>query len=355
MRHFAGFQRLVAALPLCAVALGACGGGGGGDGGPPPETLYVRRSGDDGNDGATPDTAYRSIARAVQDAVPGQTIIVGPGTYTVPRSFPFNAIDIEDINGEELILVADRQGSMSNDQPGEVIVDARSGFGIRVSRSSNVTIQGFQFVRARGGQENAAIQVRSNSSGITIRDCVFELNRDAIRVEGSAGVTIFNNLFFDNNRAVRLNGADDVAILSNTIANNDARGISFGGSAGLSVRNNILQDNSNRNIEADDTGSASTYEGDFNLIFSTRRNTEPADTVSPSTLIGENVVGENALFVDADRGDFHLTESSPAIDAGGSIDGLLLQSLFGLSTTPDGAADRPPIDLGYHFPEALEN
>jgi parallel beta-helix repeat protein len=354
MRHFAGFQRLVAALPLCALAIVACGGGGGGDGAPPPETLYVRQNGNDGNDGATPDTAYRSIARAAQNAVPGQTIIVGPGTYTVPRDFPVNAIEIDDINGEELMLIADRQGSMSNDRPGDVIVDARSGFGIRVSRSSNVTIQGFQFVRARGGGNQAAIQVDSNSSAITIRDCVFELNRDGIYVEASAGVTIFNNLFFDNNRAIRLNAADGIAVLSNTIANNDARGISIVRSAGTSVRNNILQDNSNRNIEAD-AASASTYEGDFNLIFSTRRNTEPADTVSPSTLIGENVVGEDALFVDADRGDFHLSEPSPAIDAGGSIDGLLLQSLFGLSTTPDGAADRPPIDLGYHYPEALEN
>ena len=354
MHHFAGFRRLAAALPLCGLALAACGGGGGGGDSSSSDTLYVRRAGADSADGITPETAYRSIWKAVDEARAGQTIIVGPGEYTVPRDAPFNSIDIDDISGDPLIIMADPKGSMTNDRPGEVIINARSGFGMRVSRSSNIEIRGFRFERARGGMENAAIQVRSDSSNVTIRDCEFELNRDAIRVQGSSGITIFNNLFYNNNRAVRLNGAGDVQILSNTISDNGDRGISITGSPQTVVRNNILQDNSNRNIESD-SSSVETYDGDFNLIVSTRRNTDPEDTVVPSTLIGENSIGEEALFVDPDRGNFQLSPDSPAIDAGGSIDPLLLQDLFGLSTTATGELDDPPVDLGYHFPEAIEN
>jgi parallel beta-helix repeat protein len=352
MRHFAGFQRLAATLPLFAALLAACGGGGGSE--PPPDTLYVRASGNDNNTGATPDDALRSIARAVQDAVPGQTIVVGPGEYIVPAGLGTGSIDIDDIAGEELLIIADRDGSLTGDRAGEVLIDARNNFGIRVSRSINVTIEGFRFERARGGSgENAAIQVRSSSANVTIRDCVFNLNRDGVRIEGSSHVDVFNNLFYNNNRGIRLNGADDVRILNNTLADNNARGISIGGSARATARNNVLQDNANRNIEID-AESIGSYDGDFNLIFSTQRNTDPEDTVAPSTAIGDNAVLEAALFVNPSRGDYRLRDESPAIDAGGTIDALLLQSLFALSTTADGAPDSPPIDLGFHYPAAEE-
>ncbi len=353
MFDFTGFRRLAAGLPLCALVLVACGGGGGGGNTPPPDTLYVRQNGDDANAGDAPDRAFRSIWHATGDAVAGQTIIVGPGEYTVPRTAAENSILIEDIDG--LVLLADPEGAMTGDRAGDVVINARSSFGLRISRSSNITIEGFHIQRANGSDANtAAIDVQSASADVTIRDCVLDLNRDGIRVESSSNVTIFNNLFFDNNRAIRLNGASDVDILSNTIADNSARGIVLQRSDRTTVRNNILQDNSNRNIEAD-SASASSYEGDFNLIFSTGRNTDPEDTVSPSTLLGDNVVGEQALFVNPRRGDYHLGDTSPAIDAGGSLDGLLLQSLFSRSTTVDGEPDEPPVDLGYHFPEALEN
>lgn len=355
MRHIAGFRTLAAALPLAATlllaaGLGACGGGGGDDP-PPPDTLYVRERGNDNNTGVTPEDAFRSIARAVQDAVPGQTIIVGPGDYTVPSGLGTGSIDIDDVAGEELLLFADRDGSLTGDRAGEVLIDARNNFGIRVSRSSNVTIDGFRFERARGGSgENAAIQVRSSSSNVTIRNCQFTLNRDGVRVQESSGVTIFNSLFHDNNRAIQLNGAPDTRVLSNTIAGNSARGISIVASPGVTVRNNILQDNANRNIDIDDSASVSTYDGDFNLIFSTAPRTDPEDTVAPSTIIGENDVLEEAQFVSPAGGDFRLQPDSPAIDAGGPIDGLLLQELFALSTTADGEPDTPPIDIGFHSP-----
>ncbi len=167
-------------------------------------------------------------------------------------------------------------------------------------------------------------------------------------------MTIFNNLLFDNNRGVQLNGASGVSILSNTIADNDARGISIVASPNVVVRNNILQDNSNRNVDIDDSASVDSYDGDFNLIFSTQRNTDPEDTVAPSTIIGENDFFADALFLIPERGFYRLRAQSPAVDAGGNLDNSLLQALFTRSATETGAPDSPPVDLGYHFPATEE-
>ena len=363
MHYSAGLHRHLAVVSLLLASLAvACGGGGGGDGEQPatptpipPDQLFVRATGNDGNSGTSADDAFRTIAQAATQAIAGQTIYVGPGTYTVPRAFGENSVDIEDINGGTLRIVADRQGSMTNDDPGPIVVNARNGFGFRITRSSNVVIEGFDIERANGN-ESAGIQIRSNSTNIEIRDCTFTLNRDAIRMQGGSTALIFNNLIFRNNRGIRLNGAGPVEIYHNTIVDNRARGISISGGSGTSIaRNNILQNNANRNIEVD-SGQADSFDTDFNLIFSTARNTDPEDTVAPSTLIGDNDTLANALFISDSptRPDYRLSNDgdiSPAIDAGdGTIDAILLSLLFNRTTTGDGDADLPPIDLGYHEP-----
>jgi len=342
MRQFAGFA---AALPLALLA--ACGGGGGTEAA--PTTLYVRSSGNDANLGDTPETALRSIAYAVEGSTGGQTIIVGPGTYTVPGGLPTQFIEIQDITDGPLEVLADPSGSMTNDRPGSVIVDARgSAYAFRISRAHEVTIDGFQIRRARG-ENGAGIQVRSDSSSITIRDCAITTGRDGIRVEGSNDVQLFNNLIFDNQtRGIRINGTRGVRVFHNTIADNGTRGVSVGGASSVELRNNILQDNANRNIEIE-SDARRDYDGDWNLVFS--GGLDPADTYSPSTIQGDNDVGANARFVNASRGDYHLQPDSPAIDAGdGTIDPLLLSQLFSRGTTGDGERDTPPIDLGFHFP-----
>ena len=52
-----------------------------GTGGAPPNALHVSTRGSDANDGATPETALRSISAAAARAVPGTTVLVEGGTY----------------------------------------------------------------------------------------------------------------------------------------------------------------------------------------------------------------------------------------------------------------------------------
>jgi len=342
MRQIAGF--LGAALPLALFAA-SCGGGGGGE--DAPTTLYVRERGNDNNVGDTPDTALRSIARAVQGLTGGQTIIVGPGTYRVPGGLPTRFIDVEDVTDGPLTILADPSGSMTNDTADDVVVDADgASFAFRVSRSSEVTIDGFDIRRARG-DNGAGIQVRSDSSAVTIKNCTITTSRDGIRVESSDNTLIFNNLIFGNQtRGIRLSGGDDTRIFHNTIVDNGSRGLSAGSSRRIEMHNNILQDNGNRNIELEND-SRDGYDGDWNLVFSD--GFDPGDTYSPSTIRGENDIGADALFVNPSRNNYRLQDESPAVDAGdGTIDPLLLSELFNQTTTADGENDTPPIDLGRH-------
>jgi parallel beta-helix repeat protein len=344
MRQIAGF--LGAALPL-ALLVASCGGSGGG-GEAAPTTLYVRERGNDANRGDTPDTAFRSIARAVQGLSGGQTVIVGPGSYRVPGGLPTRFIDIEDVTDGPLTILADPSGEMTEDRADDVVVDAEgAAFAFRISRSSEVTIDGFAIRRARG-DNGAGIQVRGDSSQITVKNCSITSSRDGIRVESSDDVLIFNNLIFANQtRGVRLSGVNGARLFHNTIADNGARGLSAGGSARqIEMRNNILQENGNRNIEIE-TDSLDAYDADWNLVFS--RGFDATDTYSPSTIRGDNDVNADALFVNPSRNNYRLQDGSPAIDAGdGTIDPLLLSELFAQTTTPDDESDRPPIDLGRH-------
>ena len=72
---------------------------------------------------------------------------------------------------------------------------------------------------------------------------------------------------------------------------------------------------------------------------------------NPPTLRGDHDLNTDALFVNINVGDVHLESDSPALDAGSArIDDALETALSARTTTADGARDRAPLDLGYHYP-----
>ncbi len=346
---------LVAAL--CLV-FAACGGGGGGGQPPPATTFYVRAGGNDAADGLSAATAFKTIGKGIVLLGPGDTLVVGPGVYA-------ETLDITGLPGtasQPVTLLADASGAQTGDRAGAVRIDADEAiYGLRISQSPYVVIDGFQFERARG--DNAtAIQVRSESANAVIRNCVFTNNADAIRIVNSNDVLLFNNLIIGNsNRGIRIaDGAVGARIINNTIVDNRNRGVAIGGTneagvacTGATLRNNIIQDNNNVSISIDDgpPTSLTGYTGNYNLVYFGEL-ADQTKTYRPTTIIGDNDVNENARFTAAAGGDFSLDQgASPAVDAGtGSIGDTLLSALFDRSTAPDGAPDRPPVDLGYHAP-----
>ena len=353
MRRLSGF------LILSCALLAACGSGGGGSSSPPITTLYVRESGDDDATGTSPDRALKTAARAGQLLAPGVTVYVGPGRYE-------GRIDITGIDttaAAPIRLIADTEGIQTGDAPGDVILDAGGDiFAVRVSNTSFVTIDGFIIVGA-DGTNSTGIQVRSTSTDVTIRNCVISNAgpADGIRVQNSNDIVVFNNLIFDNNRGVRIaDGSQDAQIINNTIADNRAGGVSIGGAnaqgvaaTGATVRNNVIQDSRNNVSISVDDGPPSArpgYTGNFNLAFITDLD-DQTKTYRPAVIRGDDDVNEDALFVDAENGDYHLADDSPARNQGtGAIDAALVNALLQRSTTADGALDTPPVDIGYHYP-----
>jgi Right handed beta helix region len=336
----------------------ACGGGGGGSGGggSRADVLYVRADvGDDANTGATVDEAFASIARAVGLATDGDMIIVGPGTY--------GSVSFDQLGGnsrQPVLLLADESGAMTTDPPGPVIVDGgQNAFGFRLTHSSYVTIDGFQFVNATGAN-GAGVHVRSSSDHVIVRHCVVRANRDGIRVQASDDVLLFDNLIVQNtNRGLRIaDGSDRIQVVNNTIADNNNQGIVLGdeGQASIDayIHNNIIQENRNRNIFVT-TGtvppsSLDGYNANYDLVFSNQFSGDQTDGYRPITIIGVNDINENAQFVGAD--DYHLRQTaSPALDASDpNLDPEFVTALGARSTSPDGTPDQVRIDLGYHFP-----
>lgn len=362
-------RRLIPLL-VGVLLLPACGGGG--SGGNPqssePETFYVRPDGSDDNDGLTPATAFRTLFRAVDGLMAGDVVYVAPGTYGVPPAAPgeprpTHVAEIREVIGtaaQPVMIIADSTGAMTGRPAGEVVIDGQEGsIGLRITRSQHVVVDGFRIIRSRGNN-GAGVQVRINSDDVTIRHCVITASADGIRVENSNDALLFNNLIHDNsNRGIRIsNGAQRARIVNNTIVGNSNRGIAIGGAnadnqapTGATVRNNIVQDNSNVSISIEEGPPSALvgYSGNFNLVFYPDL-ADQTKTYRPTTIVGANDVNSDALFVDRAGGDFHLRAESPAIDAGtGNIGDVLLTSLFGRSTQA-GVTDGAPVDIGYHYP-----
>jgi hypothetical protein len=305
-------------------------------------TFYVRASaGSNSNDGRSPNEAFQSIGRAVQQASAGDVIVVGPGQYDEA------IIDPPTGSADRLLtFLGDPTGRLTGDIAGPVTVDAGG-------EPAAFSLAGAEFVIVDGftvtGGDMAGIEVRSNSSNVTIRHCESLDNQEnGILVRDSSSVLVFDNLVTGNGgngiTVGGTSGSRNVQVVNNTVANNNDRGIRVGegsaASTNVDLQNNIIQDNGGAGVQAN-APSAETLELSFNLVF--------PENYIPQEIQGPNDINENAEFVGS---DYYLTQStSPAVDAGDTATDEALTSALHLRTTdPAGARDMGRIDLGYHFP-----
>ncbi len=359
-------------MVFACIALMACGGGGSSESSntgsgsgapkktrtptpvPEPETLFVRPDGDDTNPGTDPTMALKTITAAVKMLRAGTTVYVGPGSYT-------GRVEITGKGGSAdfpIRIIADPTGTNTHERPGVVVINAGNDTtAVVITKSPYVSLEGFLITGAapQASVAATAVQIRSTSHNVTIRDCLIGngTTADGVRVTGSADVLIFNNLIFRNDRGVVVTGAAPrTRIVNNTIVDHLRAGISISESGNnapehTSVLNNIIQGNdSNIAVSVDD---AVNYEGDYNLVFEYEVEDQTAD-YNPQPIRGAHDINEDALFENVPQQDVRLTADSPAIDAGtGTIGADLNADLFNRSATVDGKKDRTPPDLGYHY------
>ena len=322
----------------------------------PPVTLFVRQSGNDENVGTAPDQALRTLAKAMTKMSPGSTLHVGRGVYQERLT----VTDIVGTAAQPVQILADRTGAATGDPAGDVIIDGGGNLvAAIVTNSPYVTIDGFivRGVAPTTATSAVDVRVRGGSDHVTISNCVIANAQpaDGIRIDSSSDVLLFNNLVFSADRGILITGAANrTELANNTVALSDHAALSLRTSGGASpagtiVTNCIFQENGT-GVAIDASGGPNGFDGDYNLVYQPALEDQHT-AYNPPTLRGNHDKNTDALFVNANVGDVHLESNSPAIDAGsGRIGETLKSALEALTTLSDGARDRSPVDLGYHYP-----
>jgi parallel beta-helix repeat protein len=211
--------------------------------------------------------------------------------------------------------------------------------GMYIHQGRNVTISN-NTVSGTTGYGLHVYEEAPGSSGI--HDVVIENNvvsgseqRAGIIVAGPvpiSGITIRNNLLLDNSGyGIVIRKGDGIAIVNNTVAGNGGGAIAFNGStsSNVTVQNNILvRVGEGFHVQVDVTVT--------NLTVSTNLYW-PAPARFSGNVSDPGAVVADPAFVNAAGGDYHLSPSSAAVDAGLTIP----------TVTTDFEGTARPQDDGY--------
>lgn len=137
-------------------------------------TYYVRRKGDDTNDGARPKTAWATLGHAATVAMRGDTIYVGGGVYEETALFS-RAGTAE----QPITFVADNKGKHTGDK-GQVTIIAPDGesYSCRFVEAAHTRLIGFRFTRKEDQQRQGVYLF--NSDEVSFEDCSFDRLTSAI-------------------------------------------------------------------------------------------------------------------------------------------------------------------------------
>lgn len=139
-------------------------------------TYYVRKSGNDGNSGTSPSSAWLTITKAANTVAAGDTVYVGAGVYRELVTMVASGS-----SGSPISFIADVDGKQTGDA-GLVIVSARDADNAVESRTCCLNPNAKTFIRWRGfvldgcSGSNAAIKDSPSGdpsyAGWEIEDCV---------------------------------------------------------------------------------------------------------------------------------------------------------------------------------------
>lgn len=318
-------------------------------------------------------TAWKTIKRGLQLAVPGETVAVLPGLYSV---------NVESMRDG----TADAPITLRAVTPGTVTITPPSGSGVYIGHNYNVvdglvitgaTASGFQLgpYKANANPPVTGVAVRNsavygNLVGIKFTNAIdsdarhneiYDNNRDGVWVSGR-GVTLFNNLVYRNGQhrtgefGITLYGGDRHQIINNTVYGNLNGGIRLGATTTIpvfsSVFNNIVANNA---LGIKEPGG-SDYVGRATLNYNDVHGNTTANydlSNGSGTVKGANSFSLPPVFVDPANGDFRLgrrdtgqASDSPAIDKGSDTAEAL--GLSGRTAFTDKFPDTGQVDLGYH-------
>lgn len=270
-----------------------------------PPVIHVDQASQSQQQSGTISEPYKTINAAIAAADPNllQAILVNPGIY---HERPY-------ADGKANIHIFSAMGAESTIIDGDFVNSSV----VRMYSFTKSTLSGFTIKNALTNWTGAGVRVDASAGQILITDNVITNNHTSSNASSGGGGGIY------------LNAADGSIVSNNIIVGNSARrggGVIFNGGIARFLHNTVVQNEAN----SDGLGGAlSAIQGTSpevrNCIFwgnTGAVGTENFHQIGVTYSIVENGtsgdgnLSSDPLFVDANGGDYHVTELSPAIAAG---------------------------------------
>ncbi len=222
--------------------------------------FFVSTSGSDGNNGMSPNTAWRTIQHAVNTMPSGETAIVAQGTYN-----------------ERVSIV--RDGVTIQADPNAASTPVVQGFDIG---ADNVTVDGFEITLQNNSTPNGyGIYIHDASNAVVENNYIHDLCHDGVMLDSSAS---------------------NIQVLNNTIVHAQMSGIEIDGTGAL--------------VQGNDISATYQYPAVLGGIFAACTSQGSGADADAIRFFGSNhIIRANYLHdIEYDFGNTALPNPSPHID-----------------------------------------
>ena len=289
---------------------------------PANDTVYVNVA-NTGSENGSAGSPFNTIQEGILFAGPGDTIFIEQGTYTENVSV---AKDVLLVGEEPNMTIIDGSGSRSP--------------ALECTQTTSASVEKLHIKNGSGSGINLS------QATATVSKCIVsDTNTGPGALVGSGSVlTIENSIIYANDTDGINTAASDATLtaVNNTIVDNTGDGIDCASGDNVTIKNNIIVSNGDYGINCNKTPAPQVS---YNNVWG---NTDGGYSGCSA---GTGDIGSDPDFDNPTGRDYHLTSTSPCIDAGTS-DGAPTDDIDSITRCDDplvtntGGGTSPYFDMG---------